>query len=86
MLYMVQRLVLTLFDFYAGLILIYVLMSWIPNMSGWVATVYNALARLCEPYLGLFRRIIPPIGMVDISPIVAILALQVVARVVAMVL
>ena len=86
MLYMVQRIVLTLFDFYAGLILIYVLMSWIPNMSGWVATAYNALARLCEPYLGLFRRIIPPIGMVDISPVVAIIALQVVARIVAMVL
>ncbi len=86
MLYTVQRLLLTLVDFYVGLIIVYILMSWIPNRTGWVADVYNVLARICEPYLGLFRRIIPPIGMIDLSPIVAIVVLQVVARVVSMIL
>ena len=31
---------------------------------------------MCEPYLSIFRRFIPPIGPIDISPIVAILFLQ----------
>ena len=35
------------------------------------------LGQIVEPYLEPFRKIIPPIGMIDISPIVAILALQI---------
>lgn len=34
------------------------------------------LASICEPYLEPFRKIIPPIAMLDISPIVAILVLR----------
>jgi YggT family protein len=34
------------------------------------------LARLVEPYLSVFRRLIPPLGMLDFSPLVALLALQ----------
>ena len=40
------------------------------------------LRQVCEPYLSLFRRFIPPIGPVDISPIVAILVLQIVGGIV----
>lgn len=40
---------------------------------------YNPVIRfiydLSEPYLGLFRRFIPPVGMIDFSPIVAFLVL-----------
>lgn len=68
-----------LVDFYIWLIVAYVLLSWFP-VSGVLADVRRALATLVEPYLGLFRRIIPPIGMIDISPIIAILALQVAAQ------
>ncbi|HET6351886.1 MAG TPA: YggT family protein [Coriobacteriia bacterium] len=62
--------------FYSTLIIIYVLMSWFP-VSGVFEEIYRVLGSVCEPYLGLFRRIIPPIGMIDISPIVAILVLNV---------
>jgi len=62
--------------FYSTLIIIYVLMSWFP-VSGFFEEIYRVLGSVCEPYLGLFRRIIPPIGMIDISPIVAILVLNV---------
>lgn len=34
------------------------------------------LGQIVEPYLEPFRKIIPPLGMLDISPIVAILALK----------
>ena len=75
---------MTAVDFYVGIIIIYILMSWIPNMGGLVRDIYDALGRICDPYLDLFKRIIPPIGgsamAIDFSPILAILVLQVAAR------
>ena len=40
------------------------------------------LRQVCEPYLAIFRRFIPPIGPLDISPIVAILVLSIVGGIV----
>lgn len=66
-----------LINVYTFIIFIYVLMSWIPNRSGVIADIENALGKICDPYLDLFRRFIKPIGgMIDISPIVAIIVLQ----------
>ena len=44
--------------------------------------VHRFFYETCEPYLALFRRLLPflRIGMFDLSPIVALIALQVVAR------
>ncbi|HWI49632.1 MAG TPA: YggT family protein, partial [Rummeliibacillus sp.] len=36
------------------------------------------LAKICDPYLDFFRRFIPPIGMIDISPIAALFVLNLV--------
>ncbi|MDO5335239.1 MAG: YggT family protein, partial [Coriobacteriia bacterium] len=59
------------------------MMSWFPNMSGFVLDLYEALGRICDPFLDLFKRFIPPIGgMVDVSPIVALLVLQFGVRVI----
>jgi YggT family protein len=55
---------------YSVLIIIYVLMSWFP-MRGFLYDVQQVLASVVEPYLSIFRRFIPPLGNVDISPIVA---------------
>ena len=63
--------------FYGFLIIAYVLMSWLP-MRGILYDIQKVLGSLVEPYLGIFRRFIPPIGMVDISPIVALIVLQVI--------
>lgn len=49
-------------------------MSWVPNIRN--STVGEYLGKLVEPYLGIFRKFIPPIGMIDISPIVALLLLR----------
>ncbi|TLM81428.1 MAG: YggT family protein [Actinobacteria bacterium] len=73
----VLGIVSSLIRFYELVIIVYVLMSWIPA-GGVVDEIRRVLATLVEPYLGLFRRIIPPIGMIDISAIVAILVLQVI--------
>ena len=40
------------------------------------SSIGQFLGRICEPYLEPFRRIIPPLGMIDISPIVAFLVLN----------
>ena len=71
-------------DFYVGLIIFYILMSWLPSMPGIVGDLYQVLGRLCDPFLDIFRRIIPPIGgsgmAIDFSPVVAVLVLQIAAR------
>lgn len=73
------RVVSGLVDFYAILILVYVLMSWL-HPRGAVYEVYRTLGTLVEPYLGFFRRFIPPMGMMDVSPIAAILVLRLVSQ------
>ena len=78
---MLGNLIYTLANAYSMVIFIYVLMSWIPMKRGIVADIDRVLGQLCDPYLNLFRRFIPPIGgMVDISPIAALLVLQLAAR------
>lgn len=72
-----------IFRIYSIILVIYVLMSWIPyGASKWVEDIRAVLGSICEPYLGLFRRIIPPVGMVDFSPVVAIIVLQFLERLV----
>ncbi len=45
--------------------------------SGVIADIYSALGKICDPFLDLFKRLIPPIGgMIDITPIIALLVLQ----------
>lgn len=59
-------------------LIIYILMSWVPSMRE--NAFGQFLGKITEPYLGLFRRFIPPIGMIDISPIVALYALSLINR------
>ncbi|PYF07031.1 YggT family protein [Ureibacillus chungkukjangi] len=62
------------FSIYSFMLIIYILMSWVPaaKESGFG----RLLAKACEPYLGFFRKFIPPIGMIDFSPIIGILLLS----------
>jgi len=63
-----------IYNIYKWLIIAYVLLSWLPNVRG--SAVGEMLGKVVEPYLRPFRRIIPPIGgMIDISPIIAFIAL-----------
>ncbi len=58
-------------------IIIRVLLTWIPGLNPYHPVV-RALASITDPILEPARRIIPPIGMIDISPIVVIIVLQLV--------
>jgi len=63
-----------LFTIFQLMLIVRVLSSWVPEIQQqkWL----RFISFYTDPYLNLFRKIIPPIGMVDISPIIAFLALQ----------
>jgi YggT family protein len=67
-----------LFLVYMVLIFIRVLLSWVPRIPyiPWLRAIVRFVEETTDPYLNLFRRVIPPIGgRLDISPIIAILLL-----------
>ena len=66
---------------YGMLIFIYVLMSWFP-MRGILYDIHNVIGSVVEPYLGLFRNLIPTVGAFDFSPLVAYFVLQLVVSLV----
>lgn len=72
--YQIANVVVTIIQVYSYAIIAYILMSWFPNARD--TKVGQFFATICEPYLEPFRRFIPPIGMIDISPIVALLVLR----------
>jgi YggT family protein len=80
--------VYALFLVYSVIIVIYVLSSLIFSLgvrvpySRWSDAVLGFLRDVCEPYLRIFRRFIPMIGPLDISPIVALIVLSLVGSVV----
>jgi YggT family protein len=70
---------------YVLVIFLYVLASWI-QLPYSLRPVQRFLYDVCEPYLRLWRRILPTAGPIDLSPMVAVIALVVAERVVVAVL
>lgn len=74
---------------YTLLIIAYILSSLIFAFGGrvpysrWSSAILGFLRDVCEPYLRIFRRFIPALGPLDLSPIVAILVLTIVGNIVA---
>lgn len=61
---------------YFALLIIRILLSWFPTID-WYSQPFAILSQLTDPYLNIFRRIIPPLGGIDFSAILAIFALQI---------
>jgi YggT family protein len=59
---------------YVLLIFGYIITSWI-KVPYSLNRVQRFLYDVCEPYLRIFRRILPPLGPLDISPIIAVFSL-----------
>jgi YggT family protein len=77
-----------IFLVYTLLIIAYILSSMFFAFGGrvpysrWSSAVLGFLRDVCEPYLGFFRRFIPALGPIDLSPIVAIFVLNIIARII----
>lgn len=73
---------------YTIMILLYIVVNFLfafgvrPGYYRWLDTVLGFLRDVSEPYLRIFRRFIPPLGPIDLSPIVAILVLRIVGALV----
>lgn len=75
----VLTIVCTALQLYVYVLLARVILSWFPlSPGGAMASIYSGLYSVTEPLLGPLRRVIPPLGMFDISVIVAIIGLQLV--------
>ena len=60
---------------YLALLLVRVLLTWLPNLD-WGNPFLSALSQITDPYLNLFRSVIPPLGGIDFSAILAFIVLQ----------
>jgi YggT family protein len=73
-----------LFLVYIILIFVRILLSWIPRIpyNPTLSAIINFIHEVTDPYLNLFRRILPPVGgggfALDLSPIIAIFVLFIV--------
>lgn len=72
----ILQLIDTFFWIYMIFLFVRILGSWIPDFQDHPAMRF--VATLTDPYLNVFRRIIPPLGMIDLSPIVAFLCLKII--------
>jgi uncharacterized protein YggT (Ycf19 family) len=77
-----------LFTVYILLILVYILFNLLFSFgvrlpyARWTDALLGFLRDVCEPYLRVFRRLIPPVGMIDLTPMIAILVLIIVRTVI----
>ncbi len=71
---LLQVLVQTL-EIYSLILIVRVLLSWFPNLD-WSNPILSSISSITDPYLNAFRGIIPPIGGLDLSAILAFIALS----------
>lgn len=71
----VIQLIDTVFLIYTIMLIVRVFSSWFPEYRSHVAIRF--ISFYTDPYLNFFRRFIPPLGMLDLSPLVAFFALQI---------
>lgn len=79
----IQKFVWVFVFVYGLIIFVYILMSWIRvPYSVWMSRIQGFLRDTSEPYIGLFRRVLPPLGPLDLSPMIALLVLFLAGRLV----
>lgn len=71
----IAQIIVSLLNLFNFLMIIWCLLSWFPNIN-WYDQPFKTLDKIVRPVIAPFRKIIPPIGNIDISPIVALLVLQ----------
>jgi YggT family protein len=83
----VQSFVHVFIGVYTLLILAFIITSWIRlPYSPWLNRIQRFLYDVCDPFLRLFRKVLPPLGPLDLSPMVAVITLYAVDRIVSLLL
>jgi YggT family protein len=78
-----QTFVATFTWLYIAIIIAWMLSTWVRlPYNIWINRLRTFLDETASPFIGVFRRFVPRIGMLDLSPLVALIALQVGARIV----
>ena len=77
---MISYVIARVFELIFFLLILQVLLTWIPSIN-WHKQPFFTLKSFSEIFFAPFRRIIPPVGMLDLSPIVAFIFLQIVEKV-----
>ncbi|HVR13512.1 MAG TPA: YggT family protein [Gaiellaceae bacterium] len=68
---------------YILLILAFIIMSWVRlPYSVWLNRIQRFLYDICDPYLRVFRRFVPPLGPLDLSPMLAVIVLIVLQQII----
>jgi len=75
-----KQVIQVIFNFYIILIIVWAVFSWFDHSKGILNDIYNIIDKVVSPYIGLFKRFIPPMGGFDISPMIAIIVLYVLQR------
>jgi uncharacterized protein YggT (Ycf19 family) len=67
---------------YSILILAYIITSWVRlPYSLWLNRIQRFLYDVCDPYLRLWRRILPTFGPLDLSPVVGVAFLYIISNI-----
>lgn len=74
MLQIIPQTLATFLGIYSTLLIVRVLLTWFPTVD-WGNPALSALTQITDPYLNLFRSIIPPLGGIDFSSMLAIFLL-----------
>jgi YggT family protein len=81
MLYQVLSIINSILHFYCILIFIWVILSWFKDTKNkTLKDIHKVLDTVVGPYVNLFKKFIPPMGGIDLSPLVALIVLQLAAR------
>ena len=81
MIQLVTQSVASFIKLYLLLLFVRVLLTWFPNVN-WMRQPWTMLRQVTDPYLNLFRNLIPPVmGQIDFTPILGFMVLQFLARV-----
>ena len=73
----ILQVIATTLTLYYFLLIIRILLTWFPGID-WSNGILSALSSITDPYLNIFRGIIPPIGGFDISSLLALIIYQVI--------
>ena len=72
---LIASIVNLLFDIYGWFLIVRLFLTWIPSID-WYKNPWRTMASAADIFLNPFRRIIPPVGGLDFSPIVALIFLR----------